>query len=483
MGRGQRGVRRACSDPMTEPSPAVPRVLVANRGEIAVRIVRACRDLGYESVAVHSDVDAGDLASRLADRSVCIGPADAARSYRSIGTLITVAQATGCTGVHPGYGFLAESAEFAHAVNDAGLVFVGPSAGSIETMGDKIAAREAASRLDVPIVPGATLTGVEPEAALAAIYDIGFPVLIKAAAGGGGRGIRQVRSATEFSMAFAEAATESAAVFGSDELYVERFIPAARHVEVQVFGDGTGGCVVLGERDCSVQRRHQKLIEEAPSPAVSVETRAQMFEASARLAGGIGYAGAGTVEFLYDMATGTFHFIEMNTRIQVEHPVTEMLHGVDLVAEQLRFAFTNEVRLTNVDPAANVWHAIECRINAEHPQTFLPHPGNLESFVTPGGPGVRVDTHCHTGAAISPYYDSMIAKVIVTAPTRPAALARMRRALREFEIRGVQTTVRFHQAVLETAEFTESRHTTSWLESAALRMHLDPKDESAKTGG
>ncbi len=444
------------------------RVLVANRGEIAVRVVRACHDLGFEAVVAHSDVDADTLAVRLADRSVCIGPADAARSYRSVETLVTVAQATGCDAVHPGYGFLAENARFAREVAGAGLRFVGPSAEVIETMGDKIAARRAAERLGVPLVPGATLGDAPAPDALAAARGVGFPVLVKASAGGGGKGIRPVLQPDGFVAAYEEASAEALAVFGSGELYLERFVQAARHVEVQVFGDGRGGVVVLGERDCSVQRRHQKLIEESPSPVLSDATRAALVEAARALAAGIRYAGAGTVEFLYDLVTQEFFFIEMNTRIQVEHPVTEVVHDVDLVAAQLRFAATGEVSLREPADQRPAAHAVECRINAEDPRTFRPSPGLIERLELPGGPGVRVDTHCTTGYRIPPYYDSMIAKIIVWAPTRCAALARMRRALTELRVDGPATTAALHLAVLASPDFAASRHTTGWLETSGL---------------
>jgi acetyl-CoA carboxylase, biotin carboxylase subunit len=461
---------------MTTADPAAPvgraggpyRVLVANRGEIAVRIVRACRELGFEAVVVHSSVDRDGLAVRLADRSVCIGPADVTKSYRSIETIVTVADAAGCDAIHPGYGFLAENAAFARAIADAGLTFVGPSAEAIDTMGDKIAAREAAEKLGVPVVPGATLSEATAEEALDAARATGFPVLIKAAAGGGGKGIRPVLREEEFLAAFTEAAAEALAVFGSGELYVERYVQAARHVEVQVFGDGAGGVVVLGERDCSVQRRHQKLIEEAPSPVLAPEARTALTDAARALASGINYSGAGTVEFLYDMDSREFFFIEMNTRIQVEHPVTEVVHGVDLVAAQLWFAATGEVPL--VEPASQLppLHAIECRINAEDPRTFLPRPGRIEALDLPGGIGVRIDTHCTAGYTISPYYDSMIAKLIAWGPTREVALARMTRALHELRIEGPTTTASLHLGVLAHPDFAASRHTTTWLEQTDL---------------
>jgi acetyl-CoA carboxylase biotin carboxylase subunit len=461
---------------MTTSDPVAPvgraggpyRVLVANRGEIAVRIVRACRELGFEAVVVHSSVDRDGLAVRLADRSVCIGPADVTRSYRSIETIVTVAEAAGCDAIHPGYGFLAENATFARTIAEAGLTFVGPSAEAIDTMGDKIAAREAAGKLDVPVVPGATLTDATAEQALDAARAVGFPVLIKAAAGGGGKGIRPVLREDEFVAAFTDAAAEALAVFGSGELYVERYVQAARHVEVQVFGDGAGGVVVLGERDCSVQRRHQKLIEEAPSPVVGPEARIALTDAARALASGISYSGAGTVEFLYDMDSREFFFIEMNTRIQVEHPVTEVVHGVDLVAAQLWFSATGEVRL--VEPASQLppVHAIECRINAEDPRTFLPRPGQIKALDLPGGIGVRIDTHCTAGYTISPYYDSMIAKLIAWGPTREVALARMTRALHELRIEGPTTTAALHLGVLAHPDFAASRHTTTWLEKTDL---------------
>lgn len=444
------------------------RVLVANRGEIAVRIVRACRELGFETVVVHSDVDRDGLAVRLADRSVCIGPADVTKSYRSIPTIVTVAEAAGCDAIHPGYGFLAENAEFARAIADAGLTFVGPSAEAIDTMGDKIAAREAAEKLEVPVVPGATLSDATPDQALAAARAVGFPVLLKAAAGGGGKGIRPVLREEDFVAQFTEASAEALAVFGSGEMYVERNVQAARHVEVQVFGDGAGGVVVLGERDCSVQRRHQKLVEESPSPVLSPQTRTALTEAARALTSGIDYAGAGTVEFLYDMDSREFFFIEMNTRIQVEHPVTEVVHGVDLVAAQLWFAATGEVPITEPDAQLPAAHAIECRINAEDPRTFMPRPGTIKELDLPGGIGVRIDTHCTAGCTISPYYDSMIAKVIAWGPTREVAIARMRRALEELRIDGPTTTAPLHLGVLAHPDFAASRHTTTWLETTDL---------------
>jgi acetyl-CoA carboxylase biotin carboxylase subunit len=444
------------------------RVLVANRGEIAVRIIRACRELGFEAVIVHSTVDADGLAVRLADRSVCIGPPDVTKSYRSIGTIVTVAEATGCDAVHPGYGFLAENPEFAAAVAESGLTFVGPTAEAIRTMGDKIAARDAAQRLSVPVVPGATLTGATADEALRHARAVGFPVLLKAAAGGGGKGIRPVHEESAFVAAFQEATAEATAVFGSGELYVERLVQAARHVEVQVFGDGAGGVVVLGERDCSVQRRHQKLVEEAPSPVISDEVRTAMTEAARSLTRGIDYAGAGTVEFLYDMESKEFFFIEMNTRIQVEHPVTEVVHGVDLVAAQLWFAATGRLAITEPAEQRPPLHAIECRINAEDPRSFLPSPGRISALELPGGPGVRVDTHCTTGYTISPYYDSMIAKVIAWGTTREQAIARMTRALTELRIEGPATTAPLHLGVLAHDDFVESHHTTSWLETTGL---------------
>jgi acetyl-CoA carboxylase biotin carboxylase subunit len=444
------------------------RVLVANRGEIAVRIVRACRELGFESVVVHSDVDADGLAVRLADRSVCIGPADVTRSYRSIETIVTVALATGCDAVHPGYGFLAENADFARAVTESGLTFVGPSAEAIERMGDKIAARASAEALSVPVVPGATLTGLDRVTAIGLARDVGFPVLLKASAGGGGKGIRPVAREEDFGAAYDEASAEATAVFGSGDLYVERYVRSARHVEVQVFGDGAGGVVVLGERDCSVQRRHQKLVEEAPSVVLTDEVRQGLCEAARSLASGISYAGAGTVEFLFDMDSKEYFFIEMNTRIQVEHPVTEVVHGVDLVAAQLWFAATGEVSV--VEPAEMLppMHAIECRINAEDPRTFMPSPGRISELELPGGPGVRIDTHCRTGYTITPFYDSMIAKVIAWGPDRDTARARMLRALRELRVEGLSTTAELHVGVLEHPEFAASRHTTTWLETTAL---------------
>ncbi|MGO3146756.1 MAG: acetyl-CoA carboxylase biotin carboxylase subunit [Leucobacter sp.] len=444
------------------------RVLVANRGEIAVRIIRACAELGFESVVVHSNVDAESLAARLADRAVCIGPADVTRSYRSINTIVQVALSTGCDAIHPGYGFLAENADFARAVTEAGLAFVGPSADSIERMGDKIAARTAAEDLGVPVVPGANLTGLSAAESLKLAEQVGFPVLLKAAAGGGGKGIRPVADPDQFESAYNEATAEALAVFGSGEMYVERYVRAARHVEVQVFGDGKGGVVVLGERDCSVQRRHQKLIEEAPSVVLSDDARAGLWEAARELASGIKYSGAGTVEFLYDMESTEYFFIEMNTRIQVEHPITEVVYQVDLVAAQLWFSATGEVLVSDPEAGPPRVHAIECRINAEDPRTFMPSPGKLQTLELPGGPGIRVDTHCTPGYVITPFYDSMIAKLIAWGPSREIARKRMLRALRELRVDGLVTTAELHADILTHEDFVASRHTTTWLETTDL---------------
>jgi acetyl-CoA carboxylase biotin carboxylase subunit len=446
----------------------VTRVLVANRGEIAVRVIRACRQLGLHTVAVYSTADRDAAHTRLADRSVCIGPPAAAASYLNIPALVTTALGTGCDAVHPGYGFLAENAAFAEACAEHGLRFVGPSAEAIRAMGDKVRARELASKIGVPIVPGSSgpLISLEETADVAA--RIGYPLLLKAAAGGGGRGMRVVRAPAGLAAAFVGAQAEARAAFGDATVYAERFLERVRHVEIQVVADAHGACVHLGERDCSVQRRHQKLLEEAPSPAVTPDVRAAMGEAALALVRHIGYQSVGTVEFVLEPNGGRFHFIEMNTRIQVEHPVTEMLTGVDLVAAQLRIAAGERLGLRQAD-VRMTGHAIECRINAEDAeQGFRPVPGTITRWRPPAGEGIRVDTHIAEGAEVSPFYDSLLAKVIVAAPDRAGAIDRMDVALAALEITGVPTTAAFHRRVLAHADFVEGRVHTRWVEDELL---------------
>jgi acetyl-CoA carboxylase biotin carboxylase subunit len=443
----------------------IKRVFVANRGEIAVRVVRACRELGIETVVPYSESDAGSLATILADQAICIGPGGPARrSYLDVPSILAAAQGTGANAIHPGYGFLAENADFAAACVDAGLIFVGPSADAISRMGDKIAGRRTVIAAGVPVVPGSDDPIADAAEAQALAIEIGPPVLLKAKAGGGGRGMRIVEDVSQVSAAFEEASREAAAAFGDGSLYVERYLAKVRHVEIQIMADTHGNVIYLGERDCSVQRRHQKLIEEGPSPAVDADLRRRMGEAAVAGARAVDYVGAGTVEFLLDANNGEYHFIEMNTRIQVEHPVTEALTGVDLVAEQLRVAGGETLSISQ-EQVSPTGHAIECRINAEDPaQGFAPMPGVITAYRAPGGPGVRVDSHCFEGYRMPPDYDSLLAKVIVHAANRDQARRRMRRALDEMVIEGIATTIPFHRAVMEDPEFASGEVTTDYLE-------------------
>jgi acetyl-CoA carboxylase, biotin carboxylase subunit len=440
------------------------RVLIANRGEVAVRIIRACRELGAEAVAVYSTADRDSLHVRLADRAVHIGPPLPADSYLRIPSLVAAATTTECDAVHPGWGFLAENAAFALACEDNDLVFIGPRAESIETMGDKIAAKEAMAEAGVPLVPGSD-GAVDLEQAREVAGEVGFPVLLKASAGGGGRGMRLVESADELEPAYRTASSEAQSAFGDGALYVEKAVVGARHVEIQVLGDGEGAVLTLGERDCSIQRRHQKLIEESPSPAVTPEIRTEMEAAGQRACEALRYRGAGTMEFLLD-AEGRFYFIEMNTRLQVEHPVTELVTGIDLAHAQLRVAAGEG--LPQEGRAELRGHAIEFRINAEDPaEDFRPAPGLVSRFRPPLGPGVRVDTHVEEGYAIPPFYDSLIAKVIVWGENREVALSRGRRALSELELVGVPTTRDLALDIVSSEEFASGDYTTSFLADAA----------------
>ena len=443
------------------------RVLIANRGEVAVRIVRACHELGVEAVAVYSTADRDSLHVTLADQSVHIGPPAAAQSYLNISSIVAAATTTGCDAVHPGWGFLAENAAFAAACEDNDLVFVGPRPESIEVMGDKIRAKEAAAAAGVPLVPGSDGAATLEQARTLG-GEIGFPLLLKAAAGGGGRGMRLVAGSEELESAYRTASAEAQAAFSDGSLYVERAIVGARHVEIQVLGDGEGHVLTLGERDCSIQRRHQKLVEEGPSPAVTEELRAEMEDAARRATESLRYRGAGTIEFLLDSA-GRFYFIEMNTRLQVEHPVTELLTGIDLAQGQLRVAAGEG--LPREGRAELRGHAIELRINAEDPaHDFRPAPGTVTRFRPPLGPGVRVDTHVVDGYVIPPYYDSLVAKVIVWAEDRPAALRRAVRALTEFTLEGVPTTRELAIDILESDEFASGDYTTAFLGEAGASL-------------
>lgn len=452
--------------PRVRANPMIRRILIANRGEIAVRVIRACRELGIETVAVYSEADAEGHHVAMADRAVCIGPPPSRRSYLDMPAVVAAALGTGADAIHPGYGFLSENAAFASLCDQAGLIFVGPTPDTIDLSGDKIRAREAAARAGVPVVPGSDGAVGDAGAANALSTRIGFPILLKARGGGGGKGMRIVRTPGELTQAWHEASGEAASAFGDGCLYMERCLENVRHVEVQILADSHGRTLALGERDCSIQRRHQKLIEEGPCPVLSEAQRSDIFAAAIRTAEAIRYVGAGTVEFLFDPATGEFFFIEVNARIQVEHPVTEALTGVDLVAEQIKIARGEPLSSAVADATAN-GHAIECRVNAEDPaRDFAPCPGTLHRYLPPGGPGVRVDSHCYEGYTCPPQYDSLLAKVIVHAADRAAAIKRMKRALREFVIDGIVTTIPLHLSVLDDPDFRAGQVSTRFFERA-----------------
>jgi acetyl-CoA carboxylase biotin carboxylase subunit len=437
------------------------KILIANRGEIALRIQRACRELGIATVAVHSTADAEAMHVRLADESVCIGPPPAKDSYLNIHSILSAAAITGADAIHPGYGFLSENAGFAEMVDAHGLTFIGPSAEHIGMMGDKIAAKAAMAAVGVPVVPGSDGELPDLETARSVAERIGYPVLIKAAAGGGGRGMKVARDASELEDAYRSARTESRAAFGNDAVYMEKHLDRPRHIELQVMADNHGNVVHFGERDCSLQRRHQKLLEEAGSPALRSAQRDALGKTATAALRRLGYRNAGTLEFLYQ--DEQFAFIEMNTRLQVEHPVTEMLCDVDLVREQIRVAAGASLNYDQSDIVFN-GHAIECRINAEDPITFMPSPGRVTAFHAPGGLGVRIDSALYAGYFVPPYYDSLVAKLIVHAPTRERAIDRMRRALDEFAIVGIKTTIPLHQRIVNAPDFQAGDYTIHWLE-------------------
>ncbi len=448
------------------------KVLIANRGEIALRVIRACRELDVQTVAVYSEADRESLHVRFADDDVCIGPPSGRDSYLKIHRLIAAAEITGADAIHPGYGFLAENAEFAETCIASGIAFIGPTPEQIRVMGDKASARRAMANVGVPIVPGTPGPVEDPEEALEYAREMGFPVIIKAAAGGGGKGMRVARDQDDFLRSFQLARSEALSAFGNGDVYVEKFLERPRHVEFQILGDTHGNIIHLGERDCSVQRRHQKLIEEAPCPVMTPELRERMGEAAIRGAKAINYVGAGTIEMLLD-EDGSFYFMEMNTRIQVEHPVTEMLTGVDLVKEQIRVAAGLPLRITTLPPFRG--HVIECRVNAEDPsRNFQPSPGRIDTFHQPGGPGVRVDTHAYAGYTVPPYYDSMIAKLIVQGSDRAEALKRMQIALESFVIEGVKTTMPFLARVMQHPEFQAGNVHTKWLEFEGAELLKEP---------
>ena len=437
------------------------KVLIANRGEIALRVHRACQEMGIKTVAVHSTADEHAMHVRLADESVCIGPPQASESYLNIPALISACEITGAEAVHPGYGFLSENARFAEILTEHDITFIGPTAEHIRLMGDKIAAKATVKRLGIPVVPGSE-GGVTTDAeALAVAEETGYPVLVKAASGGGGRGMKVARSADELPGALSAARTEAKAAFGDDTLYMEKYLSQPRHIEVQIVADSHGNVVHLGERDCSLQRRHQKILEEAPSPALNDAERAEIGAIVSKAIKGLGYLGVGTIEFLYE--NGKFFFIEMNTRLQVEHPVTEAITGIDLVREQIRIAAGLEMSFTQEDVTFS-GHAIECRINAEHPQTFMPSPGLITDYHTPGGLGVRVDSGAYAGYRIPPYYDSLIGKLIVHGRNRNECLMRLRRSLDEFVVDGVDTTIPLFKELMAEPDFQNGDYHIHWLE-------------------
>ncbi len=451
------------------------KVLIANRGEIAVRIIRACQELGHETVAVYSDVDRTALHVRLADEAYLLGPAAASESYLRGDRILEVAAACGADAVHPGYGFLAENADFAQAVSDAGLKFVGPPPAAIRAMGDKVRSRQAMIAAGVPVVPG-TEKGLTDEEAIEIAPSVGYPLLIKASAGGGGKGMRRCDEPSQLTAALSAARREALKSFGDDTVYLERYIEQARHVEIQVLADKHGNVIHLGERECSLQRRHQKVLEECPSPAVSPELRDRMGAAAVAAAAAVGYESAGTVEFLLDAASGEFFFLEMNTRLQVEHPVTEMVTGVDLVKQMLRIAQGRKLRFEQADIE---WtgHALECRINAEDPyNNFLPSTGRVTSLHEPSGPGVRVDGALYEGYEVGLFYDPLLAKLIVRGENRPDAILRMRRALDEYRIAGIKTSIPLHQKLMDRTQFISGFYDTSYLET---HFRMDEDDEES----
>ena len=439
----------------------IEKLLIANRGEIALRIHRACHEMGIKTVAVHSTADTDAMHVRLADQAVCIGPPSATESYLNIPRIISAAEISGADAIHPGYGFLSENAKFAEIVEAHDIVFVGPKPEHIRTMGDKIEAKRTAGALGLPLVPGSDGAISDVEEAKKIAEKAGYPVIIKAASGGGGRGMKVVTNPADLETQMLQAGSEAKAAFGDATVYLEKYLGNPRHIEFQVFGDGNGQAIHLGERDCSLQRRHQKVLEEAPSPVITPEERERMGGICAKAMADMAYRGAGTIEFLWE--AGHFYFIEMNTRLQVEHPVTEAITGLDLVREQIRIAEGHPLTLRQQDVVFR-GHAIECRINAEDPRTFAPSPGTVKQYHAPGGMNVRVDSGLYAGYKVPPYYDSMIAKLIVYGTTRQGAIRRLRRALEEFVIEGMKTTIPLHQALIEDPEFLAGDYTIKWLE-------------------
>lgn len=438
------------------------KILIANRGEIALRIIRACKEMGIKTVAIHSDIDVNSLHVRFADEAICVGPAESRSSYMNIPAILSAAEITDSEAIHPGYGFLSENANFAEACITSGINFIGPTPENIKLAGDKARAKQTMLKAGVPILPGSDGAVLSEQQAIKIAKKIRFPVIIKASAGGGGRGLRMVTNESEFSNAFIMAQKEAIAAFGNGELYIEKYIPEPKHVEVQILADNRGDVIYLGERDCTIQRRHQKLVEESPSPAVDERLRRKLGEMAIKVVRAIRYRNAGTVEFILDK-NGDFYFMEMNTRIQVEHPVTEMVTGIDLVKEQIKIASGLPLSYRQSDIRIH-GHSIECRINAEDPETFMPSPGTITSYNVPGGPGVRVDTAVYQNYTVPPHYDSMIAKVITHGNHRDEALNRMQRALEEYIIEGIKTTIPFHKKILLDSDFRRGEFYTNFLE-------------------
>lgn len=445
----------------------IKKVLIANRGEIALRILRACREMGIKVVAVHSTADASAKHVLLADESVCIGPGPAKDSYLNVQSIMAAAEITGADAIHPGFGFLSENAKFAQMVEDHGMIFIGPDPQHIVVMGDKVQAKETAEKLGIPTVPGSKGAVESLEDAKQVCQEIGCPVIIKAASGGGGKGMKVVNSIEEVESSYRLARSEALANFGDDRVYIEKYLGNPRHIEIQVLGDGNGHAIHLGERDCSLQRRHQKVFEEAPSPVITSEQREELGEICASAMRTMKYRGLGTIEFLFE--NGKFYFIEMNTRIQVEHPVTELITGVDLVHAQISVAAGDPLTLKQSDISFQ-GHSIECRINAEDPETFIPSPGTVERFHAPGGPGVRIDSALYAGYKIPPFYDSMVAKLIVHGKDRQQCIARLRRALHEFYVEGVNTNLKLHQRLVDNEDVQKGDYTIHWLEKSFLKV-------------
>jgi acetyl-CoA carboxylase biotin carboxylase subunit len=445
----------------------ISTILIANRGEIAVRIIKSCRNMGIKTIVALSDTDLQSLPARMADQVVCIGPAPPIKSYLNIGALVTAAEGVGADAIHPGYGFLAENPELGEACSETGLVLIGPKSDTIRKMGDKLLARKTVKNLSIPVVPGSELVHSFEEAASTA-ENIGFPLLIKSAAGGGGKGIKTVLNSNQLKTLYAEASAEAHASFGDDRIYIERFIADARHIEVQIIADCHGNIVHLFERDCSPQRRYQKMVEEAPSPVVSKEIRKQITSAAIRIVDHIGYENAGTIEFILDQQQHKFYFLEMNTRIQVEHPVTEMITNFDIVEEQIKIAEGKALSIAQND-VKMTGHAIECRITAESPENnFRPTPGRINKWQEPQGPGIRVDTHCFSGYMVPPYYDSLLAKLIVSGTNRKEAISLMQKALQHFSVSGVRTNIAFLSSIINHNDFITGNIHTRWLEEVMV---------------